>query len=268
VAAPRPLAIDPRFRARRIAVLRHEGRRRRTRLLWVAGAVGLVLAGIGVTRTPVLDVDHVVVTGAAHTGAEVVQDAAGIAPGDPMVDVDSGRAAAAIRELPWVERVAVHRRWPGTVRVEVVERIPVAVVAAGQNRDGAPQLGLVDGSGRLLAHVLAPPAGVVALEGVEAPAAPGESLDPASADLLRVARALPAGLAARAASVAPAADGVELRLRPMAAGTQLAPIVRLGPLTELDAKFLALQTVLAQADLAGVAVIDVRVPDAPVLTRA
>jgi hypothetical protein len=44
--------------------------------------------------------------------------------------------------------------------------------------------------------------------------------------------------------------------------------VELGPHDELDAKLLAVRTVLTQVDLACPATIDVRVPSVPVLTRA
>jgi hypothetical protein len=53
---------------------------------------------------------------------------------------------------------------------------------------------------------------------------------------------------------------VEIRLAPEGS-------VRLGPPVDLDRKFDAIRAVLAQADLRNLAVLDVRRPDSPVLTR-
>jgi hypothetical protein len=54
--------------------------------------------------------------------------------------------------------------------------------------------------------------------------------------------------------------GIELRLAP-------AGVVRFGPAEAVGPKLRALATLLARVDLTDVAVIDLRVPDAPVLTR-
>ena len=43
--------------------------------------------------------------------------------------------------------------------------------------------------------------------------------------------------------------------------------VEFGPIDQLTAKLVALETVLQQVDLHGTVTIDLRVPDAPVLTR-
>ena len=69
-------------------------------------------------------------------------------------------------------------------------------------------------------------------------------------------------MAQRVAGIA-AADGgqVELRLKPSG-------IVRLGPPDQLAQKMLATQTVLTQVDLTRLAVLDVRVPASPAITRA
>jgi hypothetical protein len=53
---------------------------------------------------------------------------------------------------------------------------------------------------------------------------------------------------------------VELRLNPEG-------MVRLGPPDDLDAKFTAIRAVLAEVDLRNLAVLDVRRPENPVLTR-
>jgi hypothetical protein len=95
------------------------------------------------------------------------------------------------------------------------------------------------------------------------PAGPASTrVDGRAADLLAVAQAMPSQVAQRVSGIA-AADGgqVELRLKPTG-------IVRLGPPDQLTEKMLSTQTVLTQVDLAGLAVLDVRVPASPAITRA
>jgi cell division protein FtsQ len=252
----RPAApIDPRFRARRIAVARDAGRRRLYRLVALGVVTVLVVATLAALRSPLLDVDRVVVTGADHTTPAAVVEASGIRPGDAVVDVDAGVVARRLAALPWVGSATVERRWPGTVAVEVTERVPVAVV-----EDGPHRFLLVDADRRVLATQAAAPAGLVRLEGVPGDAEPGERLEPAASAPLAVAAALPPTLARATGAVALDDDEVQLRLVPFG-------IVRLGTTDDLTDKFLATATVLARVDPTGFGILDVRVPSAPVLTR-
>ena len=75
-----------------------------------------------------------------------MRGAAGIGRGQPMVDLDAAGAARRVEALPWVASASVHRSWPGTVRVDVVERVPAVAepLQAGGFR-------LVDGEGRAIA---------------------------------------------------------------------------------------------------------------------
>src|SRR5687768_9465586 len=120
--------IDPRIRARRIEVQRTEGRRRLRRLAWLSAAVVLLVGAWGLTRTTLLDVDRVVVVGAAHSDGDAVVAATGVRQGDPLLDVDAGQVRHAVERLPWVATATVSRSWPGTVHVRLRERTAVAVV--------------------------------------------------------------------------------------------------------------------------------------------
>lgn len=127
--ATQPL-IDPRIRARRIEVRRHAGRRRLRRFELIGAALGVVLLAILVLHSPLLDVDRVEVVGAAQSGRALVVQTSGVRPGARMVGVPLGTVAKRIRTLPWVARVTVRRSWPGTVRIAITERVPVAAVPA------------------------------------------------------------------------------------------------------------------------------------------
>ncbi|MGH9280560.1 MAG: cell division protein FtsQ/DivIB [Acidimicrobiales bacterium] len=253
------LRIDPRIRQRRIEVRRAEGRRR---LRAVGTAILLVLCGIASWMTlgsPLLDVDRRRVVGAVHTPAQAVLDAAGVPRGEAMVDVDEGAVAARVEQLPWVARATVRRAWPGTVVITVTERRPSAVT-----RTNEESWALLDIDGKVLEIVGERPVGLVALEGVLG-AAPTDAQPGARATSvagpLEVVRSLTPALTARTEAVVVVQTGeIALKLNPR--GT-----VRLGTAEQVSAKVRAIETILASLDTANLAVLDVRFPSSPVLTR-
>jgi cell division protein FtsQ len=251
----RPASIDPRLRARRIAVQRDEGRKRLRRLGGLGVVAGVALLTFGVTRSPVLDVDRVQVQGAPHTPADAVQRASGIRRHAPMTDVDLDRARRGVLALPWVRTVSVTRSWPATVKIVVTERVAVAAIAAGN-----AGFSLVDGDGRVLESSSTLPTGYVLLVNIPTPGAPGTNVDPSGSDALDVARSMPASLRTKVSTIVPGADGVSLRL--LAGG-----VVRLGDDNDLGTKLRAADTVLGEADMTDVCTVDVRVASAPSLTR-
>lgn len=248
--------MDPRLRARRVAVRRQEGRRRLRRLTVLLAATVVAALCIAATRSPLLDVDHVRIDGAHRTPADVIRAAARVRTGEPLVDVDPGAVRRRVAALPWVDRVDVRRQWPGTVRVDVVERRAAAVVAVGDRSF------LVDATGRLLEPVADAPASLVRIAGVDAPSGSpaGASLPASAAPALTVLRALRPPLAGQVGAVAVTPAGVDLELRD-------GGVVRLGTPSDVEAPLLSAATVLGDVDRRCLAVLDVRVPDSPVLTR-
>ncbi len=248
----------PRIRARRIGIRRGEGRRRRHRLTALGVVLATVLAGAGLTRSPVLDVDRVSVTGADRTPRSAVLAATRVRTGDAMVDVDGAAVAARLRRLPWVAQASVQRLWPATVRVRLQEREAVAQVALPGDR-----WALVDRSGRVLEHRSGPATATVSLEG-PIPGRPGTSLGRAVVPVLGVVavfsvRTNAAVVLVRTAG-ATGAGGLELVLADLV-------VVRFGPARSVAAKLVALEAMVTSVDHRCVATIDVRVPSAPVLTR-
>ena len=237
-------------------VRRREGRRRLRLLAGVVVSVAALGAAWGASRSPLLDVDHVRLTGATHTRSRQIIRTAGTLPGRPMVDLDEAAAAHRIERLPWVADARVKRRWPNTVSIEVRERAPAASVPAA--RGG---WALVDDHGRVLAPVASAPADRPELQGVPPVGAPGTLVAARTRAPLEVARALTPALRLRVGAVVRAPDG-ELQLRLRADG-----VVRLGDTGRLGPKLVAAEAVLAEVDAGRVAVLDVRVPDTPVLTR-
>jgi cell division protein FtsQ len=266
------LPVDPRLRARRREVLRSEGRRRLRRLGVVAGVAGAGLAGWLLALSPLLDVDQVVVRGAQRSGPELVREVTGVLPGQAMVTLRLDQAAADVEELPWVATATVERRWPGTVTVSVTERRPVAAVAvpaAGSGRDLAagPSWILVDDQGRQLAVVSSPEPELGSIEGGDEEPRPGNQVGPVTAGALQLLVELRAAVPSEPARVVVTPDGSLQAVVGDGNGAEWQ--VRFGAPVRLADKVLALRTLVERGALAGAAagvVVDVRVPEAPVLT--
>ena len=90
VVTPRPPRVDPRIRARRIAVAREQGRRRLRVVLVLLSLI--VVAGTAwlIVHSPFLDVDHIVVAGVPESRVAAVVAASGISRHDPLLLVSTG----------------------------------------------------------------------------------------------------------------------------------------------------------------------------------
>lgn len=286
-AAPAELTIDPRILARMRSV-RHDRHRRR----WRTAVALLALATLGalawvLSRSPLLAVRQVDVVGATHTGRAAVVATSGLAQGRPMLGVDGAAIGRRLLALPWVARAQVTRHWPHSVTIAVAERHPVAQLAGPGG-----QVAVVDQEGRVL--VTGPDLASLGVAGVESlprvldsplagPA--GSRLDTGVARALAELPALTAALSRPGAPGAAAAGGggaagaggaSEIRriaaVWPATDGS-LRVVLSPGPITVivgspvgLDAKAVALRSLLAQVPPGMAATIDVRVVDAPVLT--
>jgi cell division protein FtsQ len=241
----------PRMRARRVEVARDAGRRRLRRVNVVLAVVCAVVWSLVVLRSPLLDVDRVQVVGAESTADADALAASGIDTGEPLVGVDLDGAEAALADLPWVDEARVSRLWPGTVRIVLTERTPLATQAH------AGGWAVVDAQGRVLAVVAERP-DLVLLDG-HGDAAPGGRLSPAERSVLRTLIRLPDGVRAEVTGAAAGPDGQQVTL-------ESGELVVLGDGSSLAAKLAAADAVAADAAPEDGCRIDVRVPTAPVLT--
>jgi len=137
-----------------------------------------------------LAVDRVVVVGQSRLAVAQVQEAVAVPPGTPLARVDTRAVADRVARLAPVGEVQVLRSWPGTLRVELTERVPVAGVVG----DGGVQL--VDAEGVIFATEPALPRGLVRLQVKD----PGPQ-DPATRAALQVHRDLPTSLRDRVRTV-------------------------------------------------------------------
>jgi len=245
--------MDPRVKARRVEVARDRGRRRRRRLVLLVLALVVVGGAVGVTQSPLLDVDRVGVSGGSHATDGAVRSAAGIRIGRPMISVDLMAAQHRVEALPWVAEAQVTRRWPASVHVAVVERVPVAV--AGGGADAV----LVDRTGAVLGAA----AGNVdhlPIIPIARPPAAGERLAPRARALVAMLDRLPPELGRQVTKALVRSDGLGLVLND---GVR----VHLGDGTRLKAKSDAVLVLLDQADRSTIDSIDVSVHGSAALTR-
>ena len=260
------VVVDPRFRARRIAVRKDAGRRRLKRLLVLIAVALVALATVIVLRSPILDVDTIEVHGASTLDPQEIRELTGIHRGQPLLLADLHGAEAALRQLPWVASVDVRRDPPGAIVVDLVERRPVAVVSGGGRAVLVDDQGVVLGDAPASAdppyvHVIvdeAPPGPGVSVLGTGATGAARESRSDlgVAIDLASRLRANPAGVV----TAVHLGDGIQLQLLDGA-------VVDLGDERTLDDKVEAFRTVYARVDQTCVQRIDLRVPTHPVLTR-
>jgi cell division protein FtsQ len=248
------VVVDRRLDERRRAVRRSHSRRRRV-LVGLCGAVTLLVAGAWpLLHSHLFAADAVVVTGNRHTPTAEILEAAGLSTHPPLLDVHGGAAAKAVEALPWVASATVSVHWPDGVSVVVTERTAVAVVADGT---GWAEL---DRTGRVLATLRAAPDGLPHLVNIRRPGAPGSTLH-AARPLLTIASQLPPAFKGEVLAVAPApGGGVDLAL-----SGDLGVVF--GAPTQLPSKFEDIASLLAGAPLVPGAIIDVSVPDSPVVAN-
>ena len=192
----------------RFARRRWRGWLGRWRLVLLAVVATGVVGGLGwlFWSSDLLAVDRVSVQGASVlTDAEVVR-AAGVSPGTPLARVDLDRTASQIAELAPVADVDVVRDWPGTLRIELTEREPVAVVVAEGRYEA------LDSEGVLFRQYARLPARLPLVRGGDL--AGGTARADALREVASVVVALDRGVAARVDHVEVASlDAIELVLR-------------------------------------------------------
>lgn len=120
--------------------------RRQALLAGLVLAIGLGAVAVAptvVARVPFFRIHAIEIVGTRYLDdAEVIARLALPAEADILVPLEPIRAAA--RDIPGVEDATVTRRWPGTLRVELVEAIPVALTPQDD------RLVLVDRRGHVL----------------------------------------------------------------------------------------------------------------------
>jgi len=220
----------------------------RRRLLYLVLVVVVVIGlGVGAVFSPFLAVDRVVVVGADGQEVEVL-DKADIKIGTPLLIGSISGAAERVAELSWVADAHLDKKLPGTARIIVKKRVPVAFV---KGPDGT--IGLVDASGIVIETAAAVPVGIPEIKTPGPVPTVGAIVDVAAA---KVAATL-GPLAARVAYLVVVDKMATLYLT-------TGPEVRFGGLDRLGEKVRAAEATLGAIGTSGFNYLDVRVPSGPV----
>ena len=249
--------VDHRIADRRREVRRRERQRRLRRtltILTVAVVLGVLFA---VERSSLVALERVEVSGLDRLTESEILAAADLPLGTSTVRLRLGPAEERIEALPGVKDATVQRADPLTVTIDVVERVPVLMVATGTARV------VVDGDGVVIARAAGESVPLVELE--QAAAIPvGSSVDdtPALAQAVTVLDELPGPLRVRVERVqSSVASGVTVVLDD-------ATVVQFGDDTRVPEKARALAAVLEDLGARTVARIDVRAPRTPVVVAS
>jgi len=171
-------------------------------LMWSA-LISVLVVGLGLLLyfTPIMAARNIVVVGLGAVTQDEVIAAAAVSPGTPLLQVDTDAVAERVAAIRRVASARVQRQYPSTLRVTVIERVPVVV----KDYPDGPHLFDKDGVDFATAP---PPAGVPYLDTDH----PGPS-DPPTKAALQVMTALRpevAGLVGRIA--APSVASITLTL--------------------------------------------------------
>jgi cell division protein FtsQ len=222
--------IDPRLRARRIAVRRAVGRRR---LVWAAifaAVVLLAVAVIAVFASSLFDVRDVDTQGNVYTDPALIQSVLDELRGTPTLLVDTRKLERRLETGPWVESARVSTDFPHHALIDIRERVPQATFAGS---DG--QFRVIDRDGKVLAVLAGRPTAYMLLTGTAPDSEPGQFAGTAYAAAAQLVIALPPEIRSITTSIAVDTTTNELTLSmdaPNATGVQ----ARLGTVAGIEDK--------------------------------
>lgn len=217
----------------------------------IALAVVLGTAGIAYA-VYALRVTEVRVVGTQTLSPNEIVTAAGLRGDERILWMQMSRTAREVERVPGVANARADRSLPGTVVIEVTERMPLARL------DGRPAL-VSDVEGVLFPYDRE--RALPTLAGWKARARAGARLDAASRAVLEAVATLPRELRGRLRRVETGP--------PVTATLDDATEIRFGEPTDLEAKARAATAVLTDAAARGMelAYVDVRAPNAPASRR-
>ena len=191
-----------RFRLRRIAARREEGRRR---LRWFTvlglGVAGIILVLLLLT-SPLLSVRKVEVEGVVYANPELVASIVDSIDGEPILTVDLDAAEEKLLMIPWVRQARVSMHLPSRVTIEVVERAPIAFFRSvdGFNR-------VIDRDGRVLDVIEGDPVDFTPIIGTGPNLSAGQNTEQPFLGAAELINALPSELRSRLLTVTVSPEG-------------------------------------------------------------
>ncbi|BDX31700.1 cell division protein FtsQ [Mycobacterium antarcticum] len=97
-------------------------------LMWSA-LVSVIAVGVGLLLyfTPIMSARVTAITGLITLTPEEVQEAAAVPADTPLLQIDTDTVAERVATIRRVASVRVQREYPSTLRISVVERVPLVV---------------------------------------------------------------------------------------------------------------------------------------------
>ena len=117
------------------------GNRKRNRMILKSILIGmagidavlvLLLIYLVFLHMPYFNLQQVDVTGNHHLSREEVIEASELERGINLLTVDLWEIAEHLKRHPWIRSASVYRRFPGRITIEIRERTPRAILAAGK----------------------------------------------------------------------------------------------------------------------------------------
>ena len=147
------------------------------------------------------------VTGAPAAQQAEVLRAAGIAPGTPLIRINTAAVTRRVEQITQIQSAQVSRDWPDSVVIAVRERTPALAVASGGG------FALIDRFGVVIGHVASRPPGMTLLTSAPVDLASLRG-SPAIQAAVTVLRQLPPSIRRLVSAVAaPSANAVTLDLK-------------------------------------------------------
>lgn len=221
-------------------------------LLIIIGSLLMILVSL-----PIWQIKHLKITGLTNLTVPVVKLAARIPYGNNLLLLRPSTLTQRLEKLPLVERAIIHRGFPDTVHIEIVERRPFALVMAD---DGNSYV--IDREGRVLGRSLPHIADIPAVSGIAAKYITQNILDG------NMARSMAAIFKAFATHISPKKMAFDIKT-PEDISLLVDDIVavRFGNFAELDKKIRIVEALLSRSKIKWTQIeyIDVRFPYDPVI---
>ncbi|MEY2415572.1 MAG: cell division protein FtsQ [Ilumatobacteraceae bacterium] len=223
-------SMDPRVRARRIAVRRAKGRKR---LIWVAiaAAILLVLVGaVAVLASSLFDVRTIDVQGAVYTDPKQLSAIVDKVRGEAILLVDTRQIERELEGIAWVESARVSTHFPHRVFIDIRERKPIATFAGSDGK-----FRVIDRDGRVLDVVDGVPIDYMLVTGANPDVDRGQFAGRPFASAAQLTIALPGEIRVLTSSIGVNATTGDLTMQ---LGDKLQ--VQLGPTADLSSKLVRL----------------------------
>jgi cell division septal protein FtsQ len=238
-------SMDPRVRARRIAVRRAKGRKR---LIWVAIALAILVVLVGaiaILASSLFDVRTVDVQGAVYTDPQQLSAIVDDLKGDAILLVDTRAIERQLEGIAWVESARVSTHFPHEVFIDIRERKPIATFEGSDNK-----FRVIDRDGRVLDVVDGVPIDYMLVTGANPDVERGQFAGRPFASAAQLAIALPPEVRALTESI-----GVDATAGSLTLQLHNDLKVQLGPATDLSGKLVRLLS-LVQGGLDGICSLD------------